>query len=346
MIQRGGHMQEKMGSGNLLDDRGRLEACGWATSEVRRYDRGAIRAHPLRTKEWDYYCVLTDRYGLALTLADNDYLGFAGITWLDFETPASCAEDVVVPLPMGKLGLPASADSSDVVFSHKTLEMAFRHVPGGRQLSVKAPGFDKGRGLSGEIFLRQPEMDRMVIATPFPGAPKAFYYNQKINCLAAEGEIVIGSETFPFQPDQASGVLDWGRGVWTYDNTWYWGSASGRLNGRPFGFNIGHGFGDTSAASENMLFLDGIAHKLDEVTFHLPDGPLDKTPWRFSSNDGRFEMTFAPVLNRDAHVNLGVMETRQDQVFGHFSGDVVLDDGTSLHIDRLLGFAEEVHNRW
>jgi hypothetical protein len=27
----------------------------------------------------------------------------------------------------------------------------------------------------------------------------------------------------------AYGVLDWGRGVWTYSNTWYWASMSGEL---------------------------------------------------------------------------------------------------------------------
>ena len=65
-------------------------------------------------------------------------------------------------------------------------------------------------------------------------------------------------------------MLDWGRGVWTYHNTWYWGSASGQVDGVPFGWNIGYGFGDTSAASENMLFYGGKAHKLSQVTFHIP----------------------------------------------------------------------------
>ncbi len=67
----------------------------------------------------------------------------------------------------------------------------------------------------------------MVIATPFPKAPKAFYYNQKINCLPATGQVTVGGDTVLFEPESAFGVFDWGRGVWTYDNTWYWGSASG-----------------------------------------------------------------------------------------------------------------------
>ena len=100
-------------------------------------------------------------------------------------------------------------------------------------------------------------------------------------------------------------VLDWGRGVWTYDNTWYWGSASGIVGGHTFGFNIGYGFGDTSAASENMLFYDGIAHKLSQVRFNIPlkDGKEDYlSPWTFSSDDGRFEMRFVPILDRSDRI--------------------------------------------
>ena len=65
----------------------------------------------------------------------------------------------------------------------------------------------------------------------------------------------LGEKTYVFDPADSFGVLDWGPGVWTYHNTWYWGSASGQVEGVPFGWNIGYGFGDTSAASENMLFL-------------------------------------------------------------------------------------------
>ncbi|MCK5784895.1 MAG: DUF2804 family protein [Desulfobacterales bacterium] len=36
----------------------------------------------------------------------------------------------------------------------------------------------------------------------------------------------------------------------------------------------------------------------------------------------------------------------QHQVFGYFSGHVILDDGTRLHLDRFSGFAEDVLNWW
>ncbi|MBR4888084.1 MAG: DUF2804 domain-containing protein, partial [Clostridia bacterium] len=135
----------------------------------------------------------------------------------------------------------------------------------------------------------------------------------------------------------------------TYHNTWYWGSASGLADGVDFGFNIGYGFGDTSAASENMLFYKGKAHKLSQVTFNIPmkNGTEDYLqPWTFTSDDGRFEMAFAPILDRASNTDFKILKSDQHQVFGKFTGTAVLDDGTTLQVKDLLGFAEKVENKW
>ena len=341
-------MQRLMGSGDLLDANGHLVERGWAASEVRRYDRGAIGVPHDDTaiKEWDYYAILSPDFGLALTVADNGHMGFLGASWMDFRTGSFVNGGVGLPAPHGAMNLPSSADAGDIAHVHPKMQIAFRFAPGGRVLTVDAPDFDKGAGISGEIVLAQPPMDRMVIATPFAEQASAFYYNQKINCMPASGHVIYAGQRYQFAPTSAFAVLDWGRGVWTYDNTWYWGSASGLVQGKPFGFNIGYGFGDTSAASENILFFDGKAHKLTELEFHLPDGAHDSGPWRFTSSDGRFEMTFEPIVDRHADFAMGPVSSRQHQVFGKFSGVAVLDDGTRLQVRDLIGFAEEVENHW
>jgi hypothetical protein len=339
-------MQHRMTHGDLLDARGRLIERGWATAEVRIYDRAAIKAQPVRIKEWDYYCITTPTHALALTVADNGYVGFVGVSWIDFAQRTAINHGGGKALPMGSMQLPGSADIGDVTGVHPKISAIFRHEPGGRRLTIDAPQFDGGCGLNGEIWLDQPADDRMVIATPFFNKPTAFYYNQKINCMPATGAIVVGGVAHRFDPASAFAVLDWGRGVWTYDNTWYWGSASGLAGGRRFGFNIGYGFGDTAAATENMLFVDGVAHKLADVSFHMPDGAPDSAPWRFTSSDGRFEMAFVPIVDRADKIDIGVFTTDQHQVFGRFSGTVGLDDGSRLTVTDLIGFAEKVHNRW
>lgn len=341
-------MQKLMETGDLLDAKGHLVERGWAAQEVRRYDRAAIgvASDDPAIKEWDYYAILTPDFGLALTVADNGHMGFLGVSWMDFQAKTFVNGGVGTPAPHGAMHLPPSADAGDIVHEHPKMQIAFRFEPGGRRLTFDAPGFDKGAGISGDIFLAQPPMDRMVIATPFAEQATAFYYNQKINCMPAAGHVVYAGQRYDFEPSSAFGVLDWGRGVWTFDNTWYWGSASGLVDGKPFGFNIGYGFGDTSAASENILFFDGKAHKLTELTFHLPDGAHDSGPWGFTSADGRFEMTFEPIVDRHADFAMGDISSRQHQVFGKFSGVAVLDDGTRLQVRDLIGFAEEVENHW
>ena len=189
----------------------------------------------------------------------------------------------------------------------------------------------------------------MVIATPFE-KPKHFYYNQKIVGMRAEGFCTIGAQRIAFSPDDSFALLDWGRGVWTYRNTWYWSAAQGTVDGRPFGFNLGYGFGDTSAASENMLFLDGVAHKLGRVDFGIPkkpDGTDDLlAPWHFTDGEGRLDLVFTPIFDRVSKTDVLVICSDQHQVFGRFSGTVRLDDGREVNLHDFLGFAEKVFNKW
>lgn len=223
--------------------------------------------------------------------------------------------------------------------------MEYTVEEGKRRIRCKFDKFYQGKTFRCDITLDQPEMDTMVIATPWKERKTAFYYNQKINCMPAGGKMEFDGKVYRFNNKTDFGTLDWGRGVWTYDNRWYWGSGNTVVDGRPFGFNIGYGFGDTSAASENMLFYDGRAHKLDDVTFHIPEGDYMK-PWTFSSSDGRFEMDFVPVLDRAAKTAAVIIETDQHQVFGRMSGKAVLDDGTVIEVKDMMCFAEDVHNRY
>lgn len=332
-------------SGNLLNDKGSLVQKGWAKKLLLSYDRNAIKASKFRIKEWDYYCILEKEFGLALTVADNSYLSIISITVFDFIHNKETSDMVIIPFTMGKLNLPSSSAKGDVMVEHKKVNISLRHQEGKRKIDFEFPTFAKDKGISGSFSLKTLNKDSIVIATPFAKDPLAFYYNQKINCLAADGAFTFNNTKYVFKPNNSLGVLDWGRGVWTYKNRWYWGSASGFIDEKPFGFNIGYGFGDTSAATENMLFYNGVAHKLDEVKFHI-DTKDYLQPWRFTSNDGRFELDFEPAIDRFSNTNLLILQSKQHQVFGYFTGTVKLDDGKTLYLDHFLGFAEDVLNRW
>lgn len=340
---------------NLLNTEGNIVNPGWARKSFYQYDRAMIKASKNRIKEWDYYAVLASDYGLALTIADNGYMGFYSVTLFDFINKTEISGSEMVAFTQGKLNLPQSSDKGDVEISTNKIQMSFKlTAPDNtgirkRVLHLNYSSFNNNTGITADIELKENTLsDRMVIATPFD-KNKHFYFNEKHNCLPATGKVVSGNTEFSFG-ENTWGVLDWGRGVWTYQNTWYWGSASGSVDDIPFGFNIGYGFGNTAAATENMLFYNGKAHKLDTITFHIPgedDGKERYTdPWKFTSSDNRFEMDFVPILDRHSNTNALIIQSRQHQVFGLFTGKAVLDDGTIIYIKDFLGFAEKVYNRW
>ncbi len=331
--------------GMLLDQNGALTEPGWARSQLLQYKRSMIHAPSFRIKEWDYYLVLSDGFAGAFTISDDGYIGLQSVSLLVFgDQPWEHTQTVLKPFPLGKLKLPEDSSSGSTEYADKRLQMRFSLEDGTRRIRCHFEDFFQGKPFDCDISLAQPPMDTMVIATPW-NRKHAFYYNQKINCMRASGWMQFDGRRYEFNPGTDFGTLDWGRGVWTYDNTWYWGSGNCDLNGKAFGFNIGYGFGDTSAASENILFYDGTAHKLDDIVFHIPEDSYLK-PWTFTSSDGRFEMDFVPVLDRAAKLDFKLLVSDQHQVFGRMTGKAVLDDGTVIEVRDMMCFAEKVHNRY
>ncbi len=346
----------------LLDGKGNLTEPGWARKLLLEYRRDAIKAPKFRIKEWDYYIVIhdgkkdnTESFAAAFTISDDGYVGLQSVSLLHLDEGAADehTETVLNVFPMGKLRMPETSEEGDVKYEDKRLKMIFKNNGTERRITCSFDNFKDGKTLTAGITLKQDPGDTMVIATPWDKKAH-FYYNQKINCMRASGEVNFDGRTYRFNPEYDYGTLDWGRGVWTYDNTWYWGNGNARVNGHDLGFNIGYGFGNTAAASENIVFIDGVAHKLDDIDFGIPkdkdpkdmDSPEYKAPWHFTSSDGRFDAGFIPVLDRYAKMDFKLIVSDQHQVFGRMSGHVILDNGERVDFDDILVFAEKVHNRY
>lgn len=340
-------MQNKLTSGYLLDENGNLVEAGYSTFLIREYNRNYIKAKPSRIKEWDYYYVGNKDYGLALTIADNSYMGMGSVSFLDFKNQKDTTKSLIKLFTRGKLDLPSTSKSGDCFWKNKKCDISFVHENNKRHLVVHFKNFIAKKDLRADIYLEETNKDSMVIATPF-NKDKHFYYNQKINLLKSSGYVKIGEDVYDFNGD-TYGVLDWGRGVWTYKNTWYWSSMNGVYKGKRIGFNLGYGFGDTSKASENMFFYDDISYKFEDVRFDIPiskHGADDfLKPWKFRSAMKDINIVFTPILNRSANMNLIFLKSIQNQVFGTFSGYVVIE-GKQIYFEDIPGFAEKVKNCW
>ena len=331
---------------DLLDENGNLKHKGYSTSLILDYKRDAIKANKLRIKEWDYYLIYNKDYAIALTIDDNSYMGLVSASFINLKEKWEKTLSPMFILPNGNVNLPASSKEGNAIKEDKGYSFKFINENGKRILDCKIDNFLNKKPYSIYFELTDEPKDSMVIATPF-NKEKHFYYNQKIVGFTAKGKITINDETISFDNDTYA-LLDWGRGVWTYKNTWYWGAGCGKVNNDLFGFNLGYGFGDTSSASENMLFLNGEAIKLDKVTFNIPQtkkGDDFLSPWEIVSNDGSLNLIFNPIINRHANTNALLIQSNQNQVFGKLNGIVKVKD-KEIELKDFICFFEKVSNRW
>lgn len=337
----------------LLNKDGGLTKPGYCVTNMYEYDRSAIKAGPGRIKEWDFYQISNDRYCVQITIADISLGGAVTVGIFDMQTGKEYSDMILNLFTFGRMNL-----SGDAMLPHS---YHFKRMNFDLNLSVtQQKRIVKFRGKSGlkdftvDLELAMlPEHESLVMAVPFDTRDgKHFYYNQKVNSMAATGTVKLGDLEVEFKgkEDNSYCVLDWGRGVWPFHEVWWWGNGTTTLNdGSIFGWEIGWGFGDMSAASENTLFYNGKAHKIGILTLENEKQVTKDwtgTIWKITSDDGRFEMTMTPVFDHVTNLRFFGIGNRCHQVFGKWNGYAILDDGTKIEIRDMMSFLERSDNRW
>lgn len=341
-----GTQNEITESGNLFKEDGSLIQRGWLRKPILNYNKENIGKGWTRIKEWDHYSILNKNFGFQLTIGDIGYLTQMSYVWLDFNKKERYGQSVMKFFTKSKILPLSSLEDSYIEFPTDKFQATIEKKGDKRILTIDDPSF-LDEGINGSITLEDdPRMDNTVVVTGYgPKRPKLFYYNHKINYMPAQGIINIGDKPYNLEPHSSFGLMDWGRGIWPYNTHWLWGSACGLVDGKPIAFNIGYGFGDLTTHTENIIFYDGKAHKIDEVTFHHEDRDPTK-PWKFTSNDDRFNMTLRPLIPHREKINFGLIYLNSSLLHGLYSGDITLDNGQKIQIKDMLGHAEDIYWRW
>jgi hypothetical protein len=337
-------------TGLLLKPNGDLAVKGWSPQPL--LDSNLEYANfyklkflqPLRLKRWDYYGLTTKTHYFSFTVSDIGYLGMVFAYVIDFENQTMHEETVAIPFATG-VEIARNSTEGVTQFENKNVKLRFNTENDQRKLSITWKNFFQNKDLNAELELRQPSgHESMNLVLPIE--TQRFYFNRKINCLPAHGWIEYLGHRYEISPDAALGNLDWGRGVWAYDSFWVWASASGfTADQQTIGLNMGFGFGDTSAASENAFILNGKIHKIGKIEFSYTFENFMQ-PWKMVSEDQRLNLTFTPFFDRQAKTDAKILKSEVIQMFGKYAGTLVTDDGLTIEIQDLIGFAEEHHARW
>jgi hypothetical protein len=178
----------------------------------------------------------------------------------------------------------------------------------------------------------------------WPGEKNSFICSRISPCFEVEGVLQFESSDIVFSSGNGFGIYDWYRAVRPKNDIHLWAAATGFENGHLLGFTVGYGAANSPACTENAFFFDGKIHKLDSVTFQINPSSWF-SDWHFSSNDKRLEMSFKPAAEF-VHQNTVLFHSyKKNELFGNFSGKVILDDGKELKFQNLSGIAERKKTR-
>ncbi len=238
--------------------------------------------------------------------------------------------NVITPTHIATLGDgPARAKSG-------TLKIDIVEEAGGTRLKASIPG------ATFDVFAERPEGHES-LAVVVPWSTKRFQYTVKDVARPASGSVTIHGRTYPVPAGQSWAVLDHGRGRWPYDIAWNWGAGSGTMNGRVIGLQVGDRWTDGTGSTENSVLVGTTLYKIHEKLQWSYDLDNWADPWRIIG--GGLDATLRPFYNKESSMNLGVLSNRTDQCFGYWSG--TFDTGSEVvEFENIIGFAEDVHNRW
>jgi hypothetical protein len=319
---------------------GRLNpaAVGWARRPI--LDTSGIVKGPHRTwgraKRWEYWNVISPTHILAVTVSSIDYAAVHEV-WIFERASGSTWTRAVTVLPAHDVYLPANLHSGPARARAKDLAIDLDPLPeGGTRLRATIPD------ASFDVVVTRPA-DYDCVAVVVPWSKTRFQYTVKDVALSARGVVTTDGVEHEV-PAGSWAVLDHGRGRWPYDVRWNWGAGSGQSRGRRVGLQVGGKWTSGSGSTENGLVVDGHLYKIhDELTwqYDLADW---RRPWHVSG--GGLDATLVPFFDKRSTNNLVVVSSRTDQCFGHWSGTYTTPHGGTIAFEGLIGWAEDVHNRW
>ncbi|MCZ4540035.1 DUF2804 domain-containing protein [Dietzia maris] len=308
------------------------EAVGWSRAPVHRTRIAGWG----RTKRWEYWGIVTDRFVVGLTVAGLDYLANCAVYVLDRRTGEETTRSGIRPLHRPRFGDDPGDGSLRAAAGVGAGRVGIEVDDDEGRTSIRA----QARGLQVSLEVTRPGHDSLAVVVPW--SERRFQYTLKDLANPVTGTVTLDGATHELGTGWA--VLDRGRGRWRYATTWNWGAGSGVVDGSTRAIQVGGKWTDGTGSTENGILVDGRMRKLSEDLRWSYDLADPAGPWRVRGE--RLDAMLTPFHLRRDITELGVLAVKTHQAFGVWDGTGVLDDGSQVSLDGLVGWAEQSRNRW
>ena len=327
---------------DLCTSKGELNkaSIGWARQPIFNCN---LSGRWLRKKRWNYWYTTGDDCLFSATISNLDYAGMVFVYFLDFKTKKFIEKTLTIPFGKG-CKIPDNVGQT-VEYHGKEMDISMSCRGESTRIVVKCADFG-GLPLAADILV-DPPAGNETLNVVIPWNDKTFQFTSKQAALPTSGTLRVGDFKYVFSPDSVFSGLDFGRGIWPRNISWNWGTASGLVNGRRIGLNLGAKWTDGTGMTENALYVDGKLTKLSEDVIYEYDLKNIMEPWKIkSAASDSVDLVFFPMYERVADTNLVLVKSDMHQMIGHFSGYIKTADGEKIEFEHLNGCAEEHNTLW
>nr|WP_106782498.1 DUF2804 domain-containing protein [Lysinibacillus timonensis] len=326
----------------LCDKKGNLnpEAIGYARKPLIECN---LSGHFMRKKKWNSWCIYGEEILFSITISHLDYAAVCNIYFFEYETQRFIEKNITVPLG-GNLKMPTKV-LEPIQFSNSELNISITNIQSTTYLSVASNNFEN-ETLQAELIIQHPFEDESLNVV-IPRNRRQYQFTAKHHTLPTSGFVKIGDRKYKFNSEDCFAVLDFGRGIWPREVVWNRAMASQRLRNQRVGLNFGGRWTDGTGMTENAVFVDGVMTKIHEDVLFTYDQTNFMKPWYITTKfSDHVMLTFHPFFERIAKNELKVAQSVIHQLVGYYSGQVKLEDGSTLLIQQMLGCIEEHVAKW
>lgn len=334
--------KEIIKSVNLCNDKGELnrDSIGWSRKTLYNCN---LSGRWLRKKKWNYWCTTSDECLFSVTISNLDYAGMVFIYFLDFKTKKFIEKTIMTPFGKG-CRMPDNVNET-VTFKNSDMEVRLMNEQDGTHIIAICKDFG-GYTMDADIKVNMPE-GHETLNVVIPWDNKTFQFTSKQEALPSSGSLRVGDCRYTFHSEDAFSCLDFGRGIWPNKISWNWANASGMVNGRALGLNLGAKWTDNTGMNENAIVVDGRLTKISEDLAFECDVSNYMNPWTIKScATDSVNLEFVPFYERVARSNAVIIKSEVHQMVGHFSGYIKTEDGEVIEIEHFLGCAEDHNAKW
>jgi len=323
---------------------------GWARQplfDVNMTAAASVHRHLFsawRLKRWEYFYVATPTVFFAAQIAHVGYLANLAAYLYDIERNVLLERTSNIPFGTGVVLADHPRRETTSARTRTSTRLQSEMTPEGKHITIDWPRFNGPHDLHADLLLGWPkELESLSVVDPLRNG--RFAYTTKVTCMPTTGIVRVGQETWECNRSEALGELDWSRGFLEGVTPWKWATASGRTRqGQTVGFNLCSGFHDRGD-NENAVVVDGHLTKLGLVSFTYDQGHIME-PWHISSPDGRVDLSFVPMADRQSYTDAGLLQSHIHQLVGRYSGTVMPEGSDSMAITDFVGAAEDHYARW